>query len=323
MSALRGFEAVARLGSFRKAAQELHVTPAAVSQQIKGLEEQLGQRLFHRQTTGLALTRAGQVGLPLVREGLASLESAAQVMAVQRSADTLTVWTAPSFASKWLMPRLHRFVDQHPSIDIRLSASPLLIEGARTSGVISSDDLRRHGVDIAIRFGQGQYPGCKVDKLLPITAVPLCSPKLMTGEHPLREPADLRHHTLLHDDTAYEGRPDWASWLALAGVTGVDVNHGLRFNHASMVLEAAVEGQGVAMTLLPLAAGDLASGRLVIPFTPSVEMDAAYYLISLQTADETEAPETTAFREWILDEARQEMDGQQANQEIATGSQSG
>jgi len=304
---LRGFEAVARLGSFRKAAEELHVTPAAVSQQIKVIEEQLGQRLFHRLSTGLALTRAGQAGLPLVREGLAMLESAAQLMAAQRTADTLTVWTAPSFATKWLMPRLHGFIDQHPAVDIRLSASALLIEGARTSGVISSDDLRRHGVDVAIRFGQGQYPGCRVDKLLPVSVVPLCSPKLMQGKHPLREPADLRNFTLLHDDTAYEGRPDWATWLALAGVTGVDASHGLRFNHSAFALDAAADGQGVALTLLPLAATDLASGRLVVPFTQRVELDAAYYLISLPTAEEAEAPEIAAFREWLLHEAQREQ----------------
>jgi LysR family glycine cleavage system transcriptional activator len=307
MSALRGFEAVARLGSFRKAAEELHVSPAAVSQQIKVLEEQLGQRLFHRLSSGLALTRPAQIGLPLVREGLASLESAAQVMATQRSANTLTVWTAPSFATKWLMPRLHHFVDQHPAIDIRLSASALLIEGTRTSGVISSDDLRRHGVDVAIRFGQGQYPGCQVDKLLPVAVVPLCSPKLMSGKNPLRQPADLRKHTLLHDDTAYEGRPDWASWLALAGVTGVDPVHGLHFNHSALALDAAADAQGVALTLLPLAATDLDSGRLVVPFTQRVELDAAYYLISLPTEDETEAPEIAAFRDWLLGEAQRDQ----------------
>lgn len=283
------------------------MTPAAVSQQIKVLEQQLGRPLFHRLATGLALTRAGKVGLPLVREGLASLESAAQLMAAQRGADTLTVWTAPSFATKWLMPRLHHFVDKHPGIDLRLTASALLIEGARSSGVISSDDLRLRGVDVAIRFGRGQYPGCRVEKLLPVSVVPLCSPKLMQGEHPLREPADLRNHTLLHDDTAYEGRPDWATWLALAGVTGVDASHGLHFSHSALVLDAAAEGQGVALTLLPLAATDLASGRLVVPFSQRVELDADYYLISLPTDEEAEAPEIEAFRNWLLAEAREEQ----------------
>jgi LysR family glycine cleavage system transcriptional activator len=307
LSALRGFEAVARLGSFRKAAEELHVTPAAVSQQIKVLEQQLGHPLFHRLATGLALTRAGKIGLPLVREGLSSLESAAQLMAAQRGPDTLTVWTAPSFATKWLMPRLHHFVDAHPGIDLRLSASALLIEGARSSGVISSDDLRLHGVDVAIRFGRGQYPGCRVEMLLPVSVVPLCSPKLMEGEHPLREPADLRDQTLLHDDTAYEGRPDWASWLELAGVRDVDPSHGMRFNHSALALDAAADGQGVALTLLPLAATDLASGRLVVPFTQSVELDAAYYMISLPTVGEDEAPQIAAFRNWLLAEAQREQ----------------
>jgi LysR family glycine cleavage system transcriptional activator len=217
------------------------------------------------------------------------------------------VWTAPSFATKWLMPRLHHFVDKHPGIDLRLTASALLIEGARSSGVISSDDLRLRGVDVAIRFGRGQYPGCRVEKLLPVSVVPLCSPKLMHGDHPLREPSDLRNHTLLHDDTAYEGRPDWATWLALAGVTGVDPSHGLHFSHSALALDAAAEGQGVALTLLPLAATDLASGRLIIPFTQRVELDADYYLISLPTEEEAEAPEIEAFRNWLLAEAREEQ----------------
>ncbi len=295
---------MARHGSFRKAADELHVTPAAVSQQIKVLEEQFGQPLFHRLATGLVLTRAGQAGLPLVREALTSLEKAAQLMAARRGADTVTVWAPPSFTAKWLMPRLHHFVDQHPEIDLRLSASALLIEGARTNGVIGSDDLRHNGVDVAIRFGRGQYPGCQVDKLLPVSVVPLCSPELMRGEHPLREPGDLRHHTLLHDDTAYEGRPDWAHWLALAGVTGVDRRRGLHFNHSALALEAAVSGQGVVLTLRPLAELDLANGRLVVPFEQSVELEAAYYLISLSTGEESQAPEIAAFRDWISGEAK-------------------
>jgi len=214
MTALRGFDAVARHGSFRKATHELHITPAAVSQQIKVLEGQLGQPLFHRLPSGLTLTRAGKAGLRLVPEGLATLEDAAQLMAAQRSANALCVWTAPSFAAKWLVPRLRRFVDRRPGVDVQLCASLLLIEGERTGGVISTDDLRRHGVDVAIRFGQGQYPGCRVDKLLPAAVVPLCSPPLMRGVHRLREAGDLRNHTLLHDDTPYERRPDWASWRA-------------------------------------------------------------------------------------------------------------
>ncbi len=307
LTALRGFDAVARHGSIRKAADELHVTPAAVSQQIKVLEDQLGQPLFHRLANGLAVTRSGQAGLRLVREGLATLENAAQLMAARRSADTLSVWTAPSFAAKWLMPRLHRFVDQRPGVDIRLSASTLLIEGERASGVIGGDDLRRHGVDVAIRFGQGRYPGCRVDKLLPGAVVPLCSPKLMRGAKGLREPADLRNYTLLHDDTAYEGRPDWATWLQLAGVTAVDASHGLRFNQCALALDAAAEGQGVALSLLPLAATDLAGGRLVVPFAPRIELDAAYYLISLPTEEETEAPEIVAFRDWMLAEPQRDQ----------------
>jgi LysR family glycine cleavage system transcriptional activator len=301
LTALRAFEAVARHLSFRKAAEELHVTPAAVSQQIKTLEDLLGHPLFHRLPRSLVLTKTAQAGLPLVHEGLEQLGKAMQLMQTENHSETLTAWMAPSFASKWLIPRLPRFLDEHVGIDMSISASTGLIDDLRATGAISADDLRRHGVDVAIRFGQGQYPGCRVDKLFDVTAVPLCSPALLEGEHPLGEPQDLQYHTLLHDDTVYEGRPGWSSWLEAAGVDDIDASRGLHFNHASLALEAAVDGQGVALSLRPLAEADLAAGRLVVPFNLALPISSAYYLISL--AEDSERPEITAFHEWLLFEA--------------------
>ena len=304
LTALRAFAAVARHLSIRKAAEELYVTPAAVSQQIKVLEDQLGQQLFHRLPRALALTPAGEAGLPLVLEGLERLNQAMELMQTDDGAETLTAWMAPSFAAKWLMPRLHRFIDAHPNIDMRITASAGLIDRTRATGEISADDLRRHGVDVAIRFGQGQYPGCRVDKLFTVTATPLCSPTLLTGKRPLRRPEDLAHHILLHDDTAYEGRPSWAAWLEAAGVKDIDATRGLHFNHIALTLEAAADGQGVALSLLPLAAADIAHGRLAVPFDLTLPLRSAYYLISL--TEITERPEAVAFRDWLLSEARQE-----------------
>lgn len=305
LNALKAFEAAARHLSFSKAADELHVTPGAISQQIKTLEDFLGVRLFHRLNRALALTQAGQAGLAKLREGFMNLAEGVRQIRGQSSQRSLTVWMAPSFAAKWLVPRLHRFALAHPDIDLRISASSDLIDTVQAHSSIPADSFRQHDVDIAIRFGKGEYPGCRVDKLFSVTAVPLCSPRLLADpEHPLRCPDDLRYHTLLHDDTPYEGRPDWKSWLKAAGVDGIDVNRGVHFNRVSLALEAAADGQGVVLSMRPLAAADLAAGRLVIPLDLSMPLHYAYYVISLQeTATEAKI---TAFREWLLNEAAEE-----------------
>lgn len=305
LNALKAFEAAARHLSFSKAADELYVTPAAVSQQIKTLEDLLDVQLFHRLNRGLALTQAAQAGLPRLREGFMNLAQGVRQIRSQNEPRSLTVWMAPSFAAKWLVPRLHRFAALRPDIDLRISASSDLIDTAQARSSIPADSFRQHDVDIAIRFGNGEYPGCRVDKLLSASAVPLCSPSLLEEHgHPLRQPDDLRYHTLLHDDTAYEGRPDWASWLKAAGVEGIDASRGVHFNHVSLALEAAADGQGVVLSMLPLAAADLSAGRLLIPFDLSMPLASAYYIISLQ---ETAADaDIAAFREWLLAEAASE-----------------
>ena len=304
LNALKAFEAAARHLSFRKAAEELHVTPAAISQQIKMLEETLDTTLFHRLNRSLALTQAAQAGLPDLREGFVNLTQGVRKIRGQNGHSCLTVWMAPSFAAKWLVPRLHRFAVAHPDIDLRIAASGDLIDTATGHNSIPANSFRQQEVDIAIRFGKGHYPGCRVDKLLSAVAVPLCSPRLLEDpERPLHCPDDLRHHTLLHDDTPYEGRPDWASWLKAAGAHRVDAQRGIRFNHVSLALEAAVDGQGVVLSMQPLAAADVAAGRLVTPFDLSIPLEYAYYVISLQ--DTATEMRIAVFRDWLLTEAAQ------------------
>jgi LysR family glycine cleavage system transcriptional activator len=211
---------------------------------------------------------------------------------------------APSFAAKWLIPRLHRFYEACPGIDLNITASRNLIDSNTSKKTIPAENFRRDNVDIAIRFGKGDYPGCRVDKLFSVNAIPLCSPRLLEGEHPLRSPEDLRFHTLLHDDTRYEGRPDWATWLKAAAVDNVDSTHGVHFNHVNLALTAAVEGQGVVLSIKALASEDIAAGRLVIPFDIGLPLEYAYYLITLEEV--TDHPHTAAFRAWLIEEARQE-----------------
>lgn len=295
---LRAFEAAARHLSFKLAAEELFVTPAAISQQIKTLEETLGIELFHRYNQKIELTEAAIRGLPKLSEGFATLSEGVNLIRQPSESTSLTVWSSPSFAAKWLVPRLNTFRDLQPDIDLHISANRDLIDNGQAKKTIPAENFRRNHVDVAIRFGQGDYPGCRVDKLFQVSAIPLCSPALMNGEKPLQTPADLQHHTLLHDDTPYEGRPAWSDWLQQADVEGVDSTHGISFNSVSLALSAAIDGQGVVLTLQALAADDIAAGRLVTPFQLSLPMDHAYYLISLE--EQAELPKIELFREWLL-----------------------
>jgi LysR family transcriptional regulator, glycine cleavage system transcriptional activator len=304
LNALRAFEAAARHMSFARAAQELHVTPAAVSHQIKGLEEHLGLTLFHRLGRGLELTRAGQAFLPKLREGFERLAEAAEELHAYGEPGTLAVSAAPSFATRWLAPRLHRFVTAHPELDVRITADTRLIDPAR--GELPPGDALPGSLvedsDVAVRFGLGDYPGFRVDKLLAATVAPMCSPALLRGAHPLRAPADLQHHVLIHDNVAADdGRPLWDEWLESAGVRGVDTTRGLRFNHVMLALDAAADGLGVTLGLRVLAEGDLAAGRLVVPFGPELTLRSAYYLVS--DAGAADRSDVAAFREWLLAEA--------------------
>jgi LysR family glycine cleavage system transcriptional activator len=291
LNGLRCFEAAARNVSFARAAEELHVTPSAVSHQIRALEGILGVALFRRERGALVLTEAGAACLPGIRDGFAMLLDAVRLVDRPRRRDTLNVSVAPSFAAKWLLPRLERFLAGNAAIDVRVEASMGLV------------DFARDGADLAIRYGGGRYPGLAVERLISESVFPVCSPDLLRGERPLREPADIRGHTLLHDDSPDDDEtcPTWPMWLAAAGVTGLDAERGLRFNQSSLVIEAAVFGRGIALAKATLVAADLASGRLVRPFELSFPLVFAYYLVCPET--KLAEPKVRAFRDWVRAEA--------------------
>ena len=287
LNALRAFEAAGRHLSFTKAADELHVTPAAISHQVKALEERLGIKLFHRRNRSLLLTEAGQAYLVPLRDAFERLAAATDRLVARDRTGTLTVSALSSFAATWLVPRLKRFRELHPDIDVRLSASDHLV------------DFAREDVDVAVRYGRGDWPGLCVERLLTEDIFPVCSPKLLEGAHPLRRPQDLGHHTLLHD----EMRISWRMWLLAAGVEGVDPDRGPSFNHSSMVIEAAVDGQGVALGRSVLVDAELASARLVKPFEISLPAEYAYYIVCPDAS--AERPKVRAFRDWLVRTAQE------------------
>lgn len=308
LNALRTFEAVARLQSFTKAANELFVTRAAVSHQIKNLEEYLGFQLIIRQNRSISLTPAAELALPKLREGFNNLSDAVHLMSSHQTNENINVWMAPSFASKWLVPRLHSFSLQYPEIDMQISGNAGLVDPSENSGTkLSMEKLfRSNDVDVVIRFGSGNYPGCIVHKLLTSKAIPLCSPDLLDDpDKPLKTPEDLKQHTLLHDNTDYKGRPEWRKWFKSVGITDAKVDRGLRFNHISMAMDAAIDGQGVLLGIEALARNDIAAGRLCSPFDLSVPLKRSYYVIQPESVDSNQHA-VDAFIEWILEEAKSE-----------------
>lgn len=287
LNAVRAFEAAARHLSFTKAAEELHVTQAAISHQVKALEEYLGLKLFRRLNRALVLTEEGQTYLPPVKRIFDQLYEATRRLAENEARGKLTVSVLPSLAARWLVPRLGRFREAHPDIDVRVAPATHLV------------DFVREEVDVGIRYGRGRYPGLRVDRLMTEDIMPVCSPALLTGPKSLKEPRDLKYHTLLHD----EGHGEWRTWLLAAGVNDVDATRGTVFMDSSMLIEAAATGQGVALARGALAADDLASGRLVRPFDVNIPAEYAYYVVCPEvTADQ---PKVVAFREWLLKEAGQ------------------
>ncbi len=284
LNTLRSFEAAARLASFSKAADELHVTHGAVSRAIKQLEEFLQVGLFQRRTRQVLLTPAGAVYAARVRDALDRLAAATQALTRDDAKGLLSVSTFPSFAAKWLVPRLFRFRRLHPDIDIRLETTERLT------------DFAVDGIDIAIRFGRGNYPGLHTNLLLREELFPACSPRLLEGPLPLHEPSDLTHHTLIHDDFPI----DWAGWLRMAGVAGVDTLKGPVFTSSVLAMQAAVQGEGVVLARSALAADDLAAGRLVRPFGLSLASDTAYYAVCPPRA--LERQRVRAFHDWLLAE---------------------
>jgi LysR family glycine cleavage system transcriptional activator len=291
LNALRAFEAAARHLNFSRAADELSVTPGAVSQQIQNLEDYVGAALFKRTPKGLLLTDAAQTALPALREAFDRLAEAASLLTAAVDGRRLTITAAPSFAAKWLVPRLGHFERLHPHVDVWLSAGLELV------------DLAAGEVDVAIRYGAGRYPGLEVSRLLSETVIPVASPELLKTQ-PLDTPEDLKNHILLHDGSPDpdDSCPDWTMWLAARGLRGIDGMRGPRFNQSSLVIEAAMNGRGVALAKGTLAQADLDAGRLVTPLQIATAVDFAYYLVHPKAKGRL--PQVKAFISWIEAEAR-------------------
>lgn len=304
LNSLKAFESAARHLSFKKAAAELHVTPAAISHQIKALEDFLGTPLFRRLTRALELTEEGRAMLPKLKEGFECLAAAVEQARLHDGGGILAVCATPSFAARWLMPRLQRFTTAHPDIELRLTTSQANID-SRIDGTAGSEpaDPRTSGSDLEIRFGSGRYGSLRTERLFGVSFVAVCSPRLMEGEHALRTPGDLRHHVLIHDDTIpdLDERPNWGEWLARAGETGVEAVSGPHFSNSGLAIEAAIDGLGVALAPRPLVSADVAEGRLVVPFEIATPSRYAYWLVSAERT--LERPAAKAFREWLLAES--------------------
>ena len=293
LNALRAFEVSARNLSFVKAAEELYVTPAAISHQVKRLEAYLGVQLFRRLPRGLLLAEPGQVLLFELRDVFLQLDKAMERVLESDSRGALTISVAPMFAVKWLVPRLQRFDALHPDIDVRMSSS---------LGVI---DFQRDAFDAAVRLGRGQYPGLESVQLFDESVTPICSPRLLEGPLELQTPDDLRRHVLLHDDSmAFDpAAPNWDRWLEAAGVRQVDTSRGPHFSQPDHALQAAIDGAGVVLGWRYLAADDIAHGRLVVPFSLLLPLGSAFYLVYPEAYEDRR--KVMIFRKWLLEETSQ------------------
>ena len=294
LNALRAFEASARHQSFSLAAQELNVTPAAVGQLVRTLEDWLGSPLFVRSTSGrarLVTTEVAEQALPDIRAGLERLAVGLERLRSGSAGGVLTVTVSPAFAAKWLLPRIERFQAAWPETDLRLDTS------------LKPVDFVAQRIDVGVRYGRGQWPGLAAEKLMDEEVYPVCAPALLATAT-LQAPDDLRGQVLIHDqsvDTS-TGFASWQAWLRHAGVQGMPTDRGLRINNSAAVLQAAVDGQGVALARSVMAHDDLAAGRLVRLF-PQVRLDSALAYYVVYRPECIAQPKVAAFRDWLLREA--------------------
>ena len=291
LNALRAFEAAARHMSFVRAAEELHVTPGAISQQVRQLEDNLGQRLFLRQNNSLSITFAGKALLPQVKEAFNGLIQATELVRTKNFENILRISAPPTFSIKWLRPRLTHFQNLHPDLEIRLTASKQL------------SDFNKEDLDVAIRYGRGSYEGLVSEKIMTEDIFPVCSPMLLQRNLSLRTTTDLRHHTLLHaehsstDDTA----PNWSKWLRLVcpeTIEVVNAGKGILYTPALLAIDAAVAGEGIALAKGKWVQDDLSAGRLVQPFEDILHSEFDYYLVYPQG---TASSRVTLFRKWLFE----------------------
>jgi LysR family glycine cleavage system transcriptional activator len=291
LKSLQAFEAAGRHLSFSTAAKELNVTPGAISQQIRMLEEFLEIKLFKRMNRMIILTDAGQLFLPLISTGFEQFSEAVGQLQRTRSDGPLTITSAPSFVSKWLIPRLARFKALHPDIDVRIDTSDRLV------------DFMHEDIDVGIRFGNGVYPELETVFLFSFDLIPVCSPALMNQGNGLKKVSDLRNFTLLHSnyDELDDGWPDWAMWLKVVEAEDVDSSHGIFFNQSDLLFQAAMEGQGVALLASVMADPEIAAGNLVQPFSARLPVKLNYHLVT--SPRKARIPKVAAFRQWILEES--------------------
>jgi len=285
LNALKAFEAAARHVSFTRAAAELCVTQGAVSHQVKALESELGVRLFTRERQRLIITDSGREYLAVVRDALDRIAMGTERLVQRQSSGALTVSTSPDFAAKWLVHRLGQFAEAHPGIDLRVSAT------------MHHVDFAREDVDIAVRYGDGHWPGLHVTRLCAEQLFAVCSPRLAAK---LGRPEDVLKVTLLHLDD----RTAWSAWLQAAGVASAQAIHGPILNRASMLIDAAVDGHGVALARTALAAWDLINKRLVRPFPVALPLSKSYWIVSPRAT--AGLPKLTAFRDWLLTQASED-----------------
>lgn len=287
LTSLRAFEAAGRHLSFTKAAAELTVTQAAISHQVKALEEHLDVALFLRLPRQLELTKAGKILLPVVRNSFDRIGESVARLNSEVSSKALTIRLAPSIAAKWLSPRLDDFRRLHPDIDLSLNLGN------------EPADFRRQPIDIAITYGKGDWKGVVSEHLLSIDFYPVCSPAIMQGDNRLSTPSDLRHHMLLHDTN----HQPWSDWLDLAGASDVDPNHGTVVDDTNVLIQATMDGLGVALGSTLFVADRLASGKLVKPFETTLQSDYAYYVVCPKT--HLKKPEVAQFKSWLMEQSKE------------------
>lgn len=298
LNSIKAFEATARHLSFSKAADELNVTAGAISQQVKTLEAYLGVLLFHRQNRTIVLTEEAILSLPYLTDGFNKLFEGIESIRNYQTNKPLTITLPPTFASRWLMPRLMHFQNLHPEINVRIDASYKVV------------DLINDGIDAAIRFGTGNYPNLHSDFLFAQKVIPVCSPELIKKTGKLEEPADLTNFTLLHCEyflkPSSQAQPDWNMWLTLAGadINQIDTSRGLYFAQHDLMVQAAIDGQGVGLIASISAQQALKDGRLIQPFQSFIPLDDSYYFVYPKS--KSNLKRIQSFRTWLLNEVNKQ-----------------
>lgn len=282
LAALRAFEAAARHGNFSRAAEEIHVTHGAISHQVRALEEELGVALFARHGKRISVTPDGERFAETLRRALGEIATAAEALRAGAQDNKLTITALPSFAARWLSPRIGRFIEQHPGLEVMLQSSSTLT------------DFRRESVDLGIRFGLGKYPGLHTEKIMDDHYYPVASPRYNGGRLPAT-PAELANSTLLR----CEMEP-WTPWFRAAGLKAMEPAGGLVFQDSSMLVRAAAEGHGIALARHAIAMTEIASGELVRLFDISIRCHDSYFLVC--PPQSLHKPQVNAFRAWLLKE---------------------